>query len=85
MKKRFAAGVIFLNPNLVPSAVRALTAAGLEWKYNPDAIDDYDPNPAVFGTVTGETELEKGDIFDWLFAIVDPFNGDVTEWGYSEP
>jgi hypothetical protein len=57
----------------------ALAAAGCEFEYDPDAIDDY--GPTVFGKVTGVTALDEDAVRDWLNGIVDPFGGDIYEWG----
>jgi hypothetical protein len=81
--KRFAAEVLFLDPNDVPRATAALAAAGCDYAIDYDAIDPC--GPTVFGMVTGATELAEGDIGQWLTDIVDPFGGDVVEWGYGEP
>jgi hypothetical protein len=48
---RFTAEVVFSNPDAGQRGVEALAAAGYEFEYNHDAIDDY--GPAVFGTITG--------------------------------
>jgi hypothetical protein len=77
--KRFSADVCFLNPSDVPPAVEALAAVDCEFEYNPDAFDGC--GPAVFGMVTGTTELDSSGLHDWLKSILDPFNGDISEWG----
>jgi hypothetical protein len=81
--KRFAAEVLFLDPSKVPRAVEALAAVDLEYEIDHDAIDPC--GPTVFGMVTGNTELDEGDIAGWLQIIVGPFTGDVVEWGYGLP
>jgi len=78
--KRFEAEVLFLNPDDVPRAVEALAAHDLEFKINPDAIDEC--GPTVFGTVTGPTELSEDDIAHWVCKIIEQFSGDVIEWSY---
>jgi hypothetical protein len=82
MRKRFAAEVLFLDPNDVPDAIAALAAVGCAFKGDYDAIDDY--GPTVFGMVTGTTKLHEHDIGGWLLRIVDPFGGDVVEWSYGD-
>jgi hypothetical protein len=81
--KRFAAEILFLNPDDVPDAIEALAAAGCEWEYEPEAIDDH--SPAVFGMVTGTTELDQAAVGDWLRKIIDPLGGDVVQWRIGEP
>ena len=74
--KRFEAEVLFLCPEEAPPAIAALAAAGLEFNHDREAIDDY--GPTVFGWVTGTTELDDGQLPDWLQCIIDP--GDVIQW-----
>ena len=83
MWKRFAAEILFLNPDDVPAAIDALAAVDCEYEYDPDAIDDY--SNAVFGMVTGTTKLSEGEIGSWLVCIIDRFGGDVVQWSYGEP
>jgi hypothetical protein len=82
-KKQFAAEVLFLHPDDVPPAAEALAAAGCDFKVIPEAIDPC--GPTVFGWITGETELAQDAIGAWLGGIVEPFRGDVVEWGYGSP
>jgi hypothetical protein len=81
--KRFAAEVLFLDPNKVPRAVEALAAVDLEYEIDHDAVDPC--GPTVFGMVVGNTELPEGDIGAWLAGIVWPLGGDVVEWSYGPP
>jgi hypothetical protein len=81
--KRFAAEVLVLNPDDVPDVVEALAAAGCEWEYEPEAIDDQ--GPAMFGMVTGNTKLDEADICHWLRKIIDPLGGDVVQWRIGGP
>jgi len=80
--KPFEAEVLFLSPDDVPRAVEVLAMFGFDYKANPELIDPC--GPTVFGTVTGTTELSENDIGDRLQKIVDPFGGDVIEWGYQD-
>jgi len=82
-QERFAAEVLFLDPNDVPRARKALAAVGCEYAIDPDAHDPY--SAAVFGMVTGTTELAELEIGGWVSGIVGPLGGDVVEWGYGEP
>jgi hypothetical protein len=66
----------------VPHAVEALAAVGCEFEIDHDAVDPC--GPTVFGRATGTTELDEGDIGDWLLAIVDPLGGDVVQWGLGQ-
>ena len=59
-----------------PLAIAALVAAGCEYEYDPDLIDDY--GPTEFGWVTGTTELDKGELVWWLLDIVGPAG--LLEW-----
>jgi hypothetical protein len=81
--KRFAAEVLFLNPDDVAAAAAALAAVDCEFEIDHDAIDDY--GPTVFGTVSGATTLDENEIGDWLSSIISQHGGDVVEWGYGEP
>jgi hypothetical protein len=81
--KRFAAEILFLNPADVPAAAAALATAGCKYETDPDARDS--DSDAVFGMITGTTELPENEIGDWLSTIVDPLGGDVDEWRYGEP
>jgi hypothetical protein len=76
---RFEAEILFLDPDQAPHGIAALAAAGCEFKYDPDAIDEC--GPTVFGMVTGVTELDEDKLHRWLTSIIDPFSGDVLEWG----
>ena len=79
--KRFEAVVLFLYPDEAPRAIAALAAAGCEFKHDPDAIDDC--GPTIFGWVTGTTELDEGELPEWLLGIIDPDNiihNDVIQW-----
>ena len=80
--RRFSAEILFLDPDDVPRAIEALVAVGCEFELNPDAIDEC--GPTVFGNVTGMTELDEDDIGQWVLNIIEPFNGDVVEWGIDE-
>jgi hypothetical protein len=80
--KRFAAEVLFLNPDDVPRAVEALAAADCEFTYDPESIDPC--GPTVFGMVTGTTELDEDAVGHWVAAIIRP-GGDVVQWAYGEP
>src|SRR5215813_5512478 len=79
---RFEAEILFLNPNDVPRAIGALAAVGCEFEIDHGAIDDH--GPTIFGWATGTTELSVHDLGDWLASIVEPFGGDVCEWGYAK-
>jgi len=57
---RFEAEILFLNPDDAPQGIAALAAAGCEFEYDPNAIDDH--GPTVFGTVTGTTELAENKL-----------------------
>jgi hypothetical protein len=81
--KRFAAEVLFPNPNNVPRATEALAAVDCEFEVDHDAIDD--DGPTVFGMVTGMTKLDENDIGKWLFSVINRFGGDVVQWGYGGP
>jgi hypothetical protein len=81
--KRFAAEVLFLDPNDVPRATAALIAVDCEYEVDHDAIDPY--GPTVFGMVTGTTELGEVEVGHWVGDIVGPLGGDVVEWRYGEP
>lgn len=85
---RFTAKVLFLNQNAARRAVEALAAAGYEFEYRRDEIDDGEPT--VFGTVTGTTELDDMGQFTWLACLIRPFSGDIEgyhreEWGKQAP
>jgi len=81
MWKRFAAEVIFSNPDDVPKAIDALAAVNCEYEIDHEAVDDY--SNAVFGMVTGTTELDETKIGDWLESIVPACF--IVRWGYGEP
>jgi hypothetical protein len=81
--KRFAAEVLFLNPNDVPRATEALAAVDCEFEINHQACDPY--GPTMFGTLVGTTELDEDELGNWLLDTVRPLGGDVVEWGYGEP
>jgi hypothetical protein len=57
-----------------------LEELGLDFETDYDAVDIY--SATVFGRVRGTTALDENDIARWLIAIIDPFGGDVVEWGY---
>jgi hypothetical protein len=79
---RFTAEVLFHNPNAAQRGVEALAAAGYEFEYRHDEIDDC--GPTVFGTITGTTELDSSGLFAWLAGIVYTFSGTITEWSRDE-
>jgi hypothetical protein len=81
--KRFAAEVLFPDPNDVPRAVEALAAVDCEYEIDWNVIDP--EGPTVTGMVTGTTELDEAKIGAWLGTIVIPVGGDVVEWSYGEP
>jgi hypothetical protein len=78
----FAAEVLFLNPDDVPAAAKALAAAGLDLKIDPDATDDW---PTAFGFATGLTTLPLNDIGEFVLKIIWDLGGDVVEWNYGRP
>ena len=73
------AEIQFLNPDQAPHGIAALAAADCEFEYDPDAIDEC--GPAVFGLVTGVTELDEDALWDWLDNIIEPFSGETLELG----
>jgi hypothetical protein len=79
--KKFAADVLFLDPANVAPAVAALASFGFHFKSNPDAVDPC--GPTVFGMLRGTTTLSEDDLGDQLLRIIDPFGGDVIEWGFE--
>jgi hypothetical protein len=78
---RFTAEVLFSDPDAAQRGVEALAAAGFDFEYDHDTIDDY---PAVSGTITGTTKLDNYGLVAWLESIVAPYSGLVTEWGREE-
>jgi hypothetical protein len=81
MPKRFAAMVLFHDPNDVSRAVASLAAVGCEYTIDPESVDPC--GPTVFGMVTGTTELDDDDLHGWLLDILCSRGGDVIEWGYE--
>src|SRR5215468_3690553 len=81
--KRFAAEVLFPDPNDVANASAALTAAGCELTLDPAAIDP--DSDTVFGMVVGTTELDLNALGDWNDGIITPYGGDLIQWNYGAP
>jgi hypothetical protein len=79
MQHKFEAEVLFRHADVV-RAVAALAAVGCIYDINVGVVDD----DYRFGWVRGVTELNEMEIGDWLSEIVEPFGGDVVEWGYTQ-
>jgi hypothetical protein len=79
---KFAAEVLIRNPVDVPLVRAALAAVGCTYVIDADANGD---PPTVFGMAVGTSELDEGDIGEWLSGIVWPVGGDVVEWRYGKP
>jgi len=80
MASLFEAEVLFRNTTTVPSrAVEALEALGLSLEVIP--TEDPGENTA-FGLIRGQTELSEDDTGAWLLKeVLNPFDGDLIEWG----
>ncbi|PWT77745.1 MAG: hypothetical protein C5B58_16350 [Acidobacteria bacterium] len=74
--KRFAAEVIFTNPDLAADAAVVLADIGLDCEVDADAADT--ESAYVWTMVTGTTELDEGDVGCWVSRIVWPLGGDVA-------
>jgi hypothetical protein len=88
--KRFAAEVIFTNPNDLPGVRAVLADADCELEIDYDAIDD--ESCYLFGMITGVSALPGVEIGSWLSALVRNANAvspghlmDLVEWGYGGP
>jgi hypothetical protein len=79
--KRFSAEILFLDPRRVPHAIAELAAHDIEFKVNPAAVDPC--GPTVFGEVTGTSELDEDELFDWLCTLICRLGGDMVECGYD--
>jgi hypothetical protein len=80
--KRFAAEVLFRDPDDVARAQETLKTIGCNYVVDLSADGDW---PTVFGWVMGESSLPEGDIGKWVGDIVDPLGGDVITWHFGEP
>jgi hypothetical protein len=74
-RKTFQAEVLFMDPDGVSGAVAALAAHDCKFTRDPDAFDEH--SDAVFGWVTGATELSEDELGDWLSDVISPHTGDV--------
>jgi len=81
-RKLFEAEALFLNPDDVPNAIKALAMFGFTYTVDPEAIDEH--GPTVFGWITGTTGLSDDDLGDRLLDIVTPLGGEIVTWGYVE-
>ena len=88
--KRFAAEVIFTNPNDVPNVRAVLADADCELTIDHDAIDDY--SAYQWGMITGTSALPEDKIGGWLSDLVRGAGAvspghlmDLVEWGYGNP
>jgi hypothetical protein len=81
----FEAHVLFEHPDGAARAEEELAENGFEWEPEWDEVDDY--SAAVFGFIRFH-DIDDDDIADngrnlanLLRGIIEPFGGDVTEWG----
>jgi hypothetical protein len=88
--RRFAAEVIFSNPDDVPNARRVLAEADCELNIDYDAIDT--ESAYQWGMITGTTGLTEDEIRFWLGDLVRNAGAispghfmDLVEWGYGDP
>jgi|SRR5215471_4547917 len=79
--QRFVAEILFLDPDLATRGIEALAAVGCEFIPDPSMVDPC--GPTIFGTVVGTSELGEDALWHWLEDIIDPFTGDVVEWGFE--
>jgi hypothetical protein len=81
----FEAYVFFKHPDGAARAEKEMAEGGFEWEPEWDEVDDY--SAAVFGFIRFH-DIDDDDIADsgrnlanLLGGIIEPFGGDVTEWG----
>jgi hypothetical protein len=80
-RKAFEAEVFFADPNAAFAGIEALEALGFDFEIDHGAIDDH--SAAVFGSVSGLTELDENEIGAWLVSIIWPHGGDVIAWSIT--
>ena len=73
------AEILFLDPDDVTPAIAVFVEDGFEIL---EIVDPYGPTVRVKAQIT--TELDAIRFFDWVWAIVDPFDADVSEAGPAE-
>jgi hypothetical protein len=78
--KPFAAEVVVSDSADVARVAAAVTAAECAFRTVPAKNAE---EPAVFGVITGMTELAEDEIADWLNHIVGPLGGDVDLCRYG--
>jgi hypothetical protein len=87
--KAFEASVRFYCPEDAAEGAAALQASGYELTLNPALKDEHEGvllTPSVFGVIRGMTELEDEDEIETeLLDIVEPFGGEIDEYGYASP
>ena len=80
MLQKMQAEILFLDPDDVTPAIAVFVEDGFEIL---DIVDPYGPTVRVKARIT--TELDAIHFFDWVWAIVDPFDSaDVSEAGPAE-
>jgi hypothetical protein len=79
--QRFEGVILFLDPNLVPSGIEALAAAGCKFIPDPTMVDPC--GPTIFGSVVGMSERSENELWRWLQDIIRRYNGDICELGFD--
>jgi hypothetical protein len=77
------ADILFLNPDDVNRALDALAEREFDIEILPDAIDDC--GPTVFIQATIVSTLDDDGFRCLVDGIVEPYGGDVWEWGELDP
>jgi len=83
MTRKFDAKLLLLDPDDLPRATEVLAAFDCAIEIDPSVVDP--DSEAIFGFISGTTELDVYAIGDWFDKTVAPLLGlsiDVDEWSF---